>query len=108
MPSLPVSGASMNWPPVDRPLPVERITHLEIRRVQNGWVVMSFDFRNHSHEIYPAQRSSFVATDIPGLLSVIQGIAVSTEVDWMPSVDLPIVDLVRRNRVEGATTNSHE
>src|SRR5690606_29032521 len=76
------------------------ITHLEIRRVQNGFVVMGINAKLFESPMYGGerqpQRASFIAKDIPELAALLEWIVTGEEIGWMPSVDLPIVDLFRR------------
>lgn len=75
-----------------------QVTHVEIRRVQNGFVVMAINvelLERHQNFRGP-QRWSFIAKDTAELGAVLTSIADGGDIDWMPSYDLPIVDLVRR------------
>ena len=74
-----------------------RVTHIEIRRVQNGFVVMGFDFaRGGAGPDDKAVRVSYVATDMEGLKSTIENLINAVDVEWVPTVDLPIIDMVKR------------
>lgn len=74
-----------------------KITHVEIRRVQNGFVIMGFDFRPNYHmQDSSLQRVSFVARDIDDLRTVIGNILLSGEIDWLPTADLPLTGLIER------------
>lgn len=73
-----------------------RITHIEIRRVQNGFVVMGLNVTMESRfESSVPQRVSFVATNTQELGALVQSIADGAELDWLPTVDLPIFEMRR-------------
>lgn len=77
---------------------LERVTHIEIRRVQNGFVVMGLDY---SMERYASmreepQRISYVAKDVEDLKRVIESIVHSAEVKWLPTVDIPMLEMRKR------------
>lgn len=75
---------------------VAEVTHIEIRRVQNGFVVMAVDYRpNYSHDM-PPQRCSFVAQDVEALKSLIGNIVEMAEMKWLPTADVPFVEMARR------------
>lgn len=63
------------------------ITHLEIRRVQNGYVVGAVDLANG----FVNQRSSFVATNDEELCNVIKSILTGGDLEWLPTVDMPVM-----------------
>lgn len=75
------------------------ITHIEIRRVQNGFVVMAINMK-----VYTAQRGfeeplrwSFVAKDTAELGALLASIVDGgCDLKWVPSYDLPIVQLTRQ------------
>jgi hypothetical protein len=74
------------------------ITHIEIRRVQNGFVIMALNMKVYeAHMAYQQpQRWSFVAKDTAELGAILTSIADGSEINWLPSYDLPIIDLSRR------------
>lgn len=76
----------------------ERVTHMEIRRVQNGFLVQAVDYTAHHPyasmvEPSPVIRASYVAKNSEELATLITSVLDSIEVEWMPSVDIPMVDL---------------
>jgi hypothetical protein len=78
------------------------ITHLEIRRVQNGFVVMAIninEFEARMGGMHGPKRWSFVAKDTTELGALIESIVTGAiEMKWVPSYDLPIVDLFQRKQ----------
>ncbi len=82
-----------------RPDFTRRITHLEIRRVQNGFVLMGYDF-----ETNPALFSGnsakvcMVANDGKELGALIENIINGSDLNWLPSVDIPITGMFARGK----------
>lgn len=72
-----------------------RVTHVEVRRVQNGFVVMAMDYARGPYDGRKPTVASFVATDEEGVKTIIGNILLSAELDWLPSVDLPMVEMQR-------------
>ena len=73
------------------------LTHIEIRRVQNGFVVMGFNaVPNYSLLEPPATvaRVCFVCESIESLKTTIESLTTDAgNFAWSSSVDLPITDL---------------
>lgn len=79
-------------------VPDNNITHIEIRRVQNGFVVMALNYTGHPFDYTnymdrPPQRASFVAASSPELGNLVQSIADGMEMNWLPTVDLPLLEM---------------
>lgn len=77
-----------------------QITHIEVRRVQNGFVVMAINVKlmeaPYGSNGQP-QRWSYVAKDTKELGDLLTMIVDGgCDIEWVPSMDLPMVDLVRR------------
>jgi hypothetical protein len=75
------------------------ITHIEIRRVQNGFVVQALNIKVFEAYMGAQQplRYSFVAKDIPEVATLLESIVTGgVDLNWIPSYELPIVDLTRR------------
>jgi hypothetical protein len=71
--------------------PSKRITHIEIRRVQNGFVVMAYDFtHDYSRMTNDGVQACYVASDEKELANIIQAFALGTDMKWVPSMDMPI------------------
>lgn len=74
----------------------KEVTHIEIRRVQNGFVVMAVDYRkDFTMDARPMQRAAFVAQDIDTLKTLIENIVNMAEVNWLPTADVPMLDMQR-------------
>lgn len=74
------------------------ITHIEIRRVQNGFVVMAMDFHQlpydwNRHKENVPQRASFVANNSAELGRLVQALADGMQLNWLPTVDLPLLEM---------------
>jgi hypothetical protein len=73
------------------------LTHLEIRRVQNGFVVMGFNMAMAQPQYLDCngpKRVCFVCETVESLLATISSLATDTgDFAWEGSVDLPITDL---------------
>lgn len=80
---------------------MKEVTHIEIRRVQNGYVVMAVNYNmmERAHLDSQPQRCSFVAQDIEALKSLIESIANMADLKWLPTVDLPMLEMTRRPSV---------
>lgn len=76
------------------------ITHIEIRRVQNGFVIMGFNAAPDFSRMEgpgPVNRMCFVASTEEELVNTIKSLCSDTgNFVWSASVDLPITDLIRR------------
>ncbi len=78
------------------PATSKEVTHIEIRRVQNGFVVMAVDYRkNHSFDAPMMQRAAFVAQDLDALKALIENIVSMAELNWLPTADVPMLDMQR-------------
>lgn len=71
----------------------KRITHIEIRRVQNGFVLMCFDLTVSPQISKPPLKAAYIAQDMKALLTLIENFTTTAELDWQPSVDLPVTEL---------------
>lgn len=75
------------------------LTHLEIRRVQNGFVVMGFNVAPKpgafvGDESCPVRRACYVCETVESLLATIESLASDAgDYAWTASVDMPITDL---------------
>lgn len=81
------------------------LTHLEIRRVQNGFVVMGFNMDMARPEYMDSKgpkRVCFVCETVESLLATISSLATDAgDFAWEATVDLPVTDLFSTSRVEG-------
>ena len=76
------------------------LTHIEIRRVQNGFVIMGFNAAPNHNDMDPLNRMCFVASTEDELVNTIRSLCSDTgSFVWSASVDIPITDLVRRTPV---------
>jgi hypothetical protein len=75
-----------------------QVTHIEIRRVQNGFVIMAINIKHFTAEygMQQPQRWSFVAKDTAELGALLTSIVDGGDIEWLPTYDLPIIDLTRR------------
>ncbi len=74
-------------------LPTARITHMEIRRVQNGYVVAVYDLTHDRAMGYQRpQVASYVAVDAAELGRLVETLATGTEIEWLSSTELPMMD----------------
>lgn len=76
------------------------ITHIEIRRVQNGFVVMAMNFNQRPYaydygrmQENVAERASFVANSSAELGTLVQALADGMQLNWLPTVDLPLLEM---------------
>lgn len=77
---------------------MKEITHIEIRRVQNGFVVMGVNYNvmeRHMGET-TLQRCSFVAQDVDTLKTLIESIITMADMKWLPTADVPMIEMMRR------------
>lgn len=69
------------------------ITHIELRRVQNGFLVMGISA--HTFETAMSyegpQRASFIAKDIDELATILKSMIDGVDMRWLPTVDIPIL-----------------
>lgn len=78
-----------------------RVTHIEVRRVQNGFVVMAFDF-TQDHARFPNRdvaQLCYVAADAKELGAIMENFVNGTDMKWIPSMDIPITDFHTRRVV---------
>lgn len=74
-----------------------RITHVEIRRVQNGFVLMGIDGEVNPASFQSMQtRVCMIANDAKELAALIENIINGSDLNWLPSVDIPITGLFSR------------
>jgi len=84
------------------PAPTQKgpeMTHVEIRRVQNGFVVAAINANLHESMLgyQGPQRSTFIAKDTTELSALLEWMITGKELDWLPTIDMPVFDqLVRR------------
>lgn len=69
------------------------ITHIELRRVQNGFIVMGISAHHFVHNMsYEGpQRASFVAKDIDEVATLLKSIVDGVDMQWLPTMDIPIL-----------------
>lgn len=75
------------------------LTHIEVRRVQNGFVIMGFNAtRDYVQEFAPEMRRvCFVANDVESLVNTIKSLTEeASDFVWRESIDIPITDLFSR------------
>lgn len=90
-------------------MPTGEITHIELRRVQNGFVVMALniDVREHNYAgIVQPQRACFIAKDIAEVSTILENIVNGAELKWLPTVDLPILEMRNREFSQATQTQS--
>lgn len=88
-------------------MPVTEITHIEIRRVQNGFVIAGINmnvFESHRFNGEHPQRATFIAKDIPEMANLLQWITDGAAMKWLPTVDLPIFDMEVRMQMSKNNT----
>jgi hypothetical protein len=85
----------------DNPPAGPEITHIEIRRVQNGFVIAGINmkvFESHRFAGEHPQRATFIARDVEEISNLITWIVAGSEMKWLPTVDLPVFDMeIRHN-----------
>lgn len=78
---------------------IKEVTHIEIRRVQNGFVLAGINLNmmeaNRLGDHGP-QRATFIAKDVPELANLLQWIIDGSDMKWLPTMDLPVWDMERR------------
>ncbi len=75
----------------------KRITHLEIRRVQNGFVVMGFDAETNEQTYQTTGvKCCMIANNAQELAALVENIINGSDLKWLPSVDIPITGLFER------------
>jgi hypothetical protein len=73
------------------------LTHIEIRRVQNGFVIMGLNASTNPSFDAPLDRMCFVASTEEELVNTIRSLCSDTgNFVWSASVDIPIIDLTRK------------
>jgi len=81
------------------------LTHIEIRRVENGFVVMGFNVAPRPGDVPnfdapPLRRACYVCESVESLLAIIESLATdSGDYAWTASVDMPITDLYMERKV---------
>lgn len=82
-------------------MPKPSVTHIEIRRVQNGFVVagINMDVFESTHFGHMPQRATFIAKDVAELTNLLQWIVDGSEMKWLPTVDLPVWDMHQRQEM---------
>ncbi len=72
----------------------DKFTHLQIRRVQNGFVVFCY---NHVMDMARMEGqysvASLVAKDADELGRLVTNMAECSDLEWLASADLPLIDL---------------
>lgn len=97
-----IMGAGAVYPTGPTPAPTQpgpEMTHVEIRRVQNGFVVAAINANLHENMMgyQGPQRSTFIAKDTKELADVLEWMITGAEIKWLPTIDMPVFDaLVRR------------
>jgi hypothetical protein len=78
------------------------LTHIEIRRVQNGFVVMGFNLApsKFGDTATSAHKVCFVCETPQSLAALIESLTTDAgDFAWEPSVDLPITDLFMTRKI---------
>lgn len=80
------------------------LTHVEIRRVQNGFVVMGFNVApkpgDMIHDAVQLRRACYVCESVESLLATIESLATDAgDYAWEASVDMPITDLYMERKI---------
>lgn len=80
------------------------LTHIEIRRVQNGFVVMGFNVAprpgDMPNDATPLHRACYVCESVESLLAIISSLATDAgDYAWEASVDMPITDLYMERKI---------
>ena len=85
------------------------LTHIEIRRVQNGFVVMGFNLapnRNGDTQL-SAHKVCFVCETPQSLAALIESLTTDAgDFAWEPSVDIPVTDLFMTRQVRNDESKS--
>lgn len=71
------------------------VTHIEIRRLQNGFLMQAIT-AEYFHRMEQPQRLSYVAKDAQELGTLIEALLNAKDVGWLPSNDIPVHELIRR------------
>jgi len=75
------------------------ITHLEIRRAQNGFVLMGFNAAPSPNFPDNDSRVCFVCESVESLCNTVAALASDTgDFAWGSCVDLPITNIFKENR----------
>ncbi len=92
------AGQAAQVPPAQ---PRAEITHIEIRRVQNGFVIagINMDVMERTHFGANPQRATFIAGNIDDLAKLLEWIVTGSELKWLPTVDLPVWDMHQREQI---------
>ncbi len=94
-----MAGAAMANGPAPTERPAFEVTHIEIRRVQNGFLVaginMSLYHRNvDGMDNHP--RISYVAKDVAEIAAILEWFTTGKDVGWLPTINLPLFDMMHR------------
>lgn len=74
-----------------------QITHIEIRRVQNGFVLMGFDASSNPERFQTTgTKCCYVANDAKEIAALVESIITGGDLNWLPSVDIPVTGLFKR------------
>jgi hypothetical protein len=82
-------------------MPLPTITHIEIRRVQNGFVVagINMDVYENTHFGTSPQRATFIAGNVEELSKLLEWIVTGSQLKWLPTVDLPVWEMQQRRQM---------
>jgi hypothetical protein len=82
------------------------ITHIEIRRVQNGFIIagLNTNMRERYGGIDDFQRVTMVADSEEQLCNVLKGILAGIEVHWLPTNEFDMLNM--RQRVKAMNEGS--
>jgi hypothetical protein len=70
------------------------MTHIEIRRVQNGFVVMGINAAPQLHLDERPEKCCYVCETVDSLMALVGSLTSDTgDFAWVPSVDIPITGL---------------
>ena len=80
------------------------LTHIEIRRAQNGFIVMGFNVAPRPgdtvHDGVNLRRVCFVCESVQSLCATIESLTTDAgDYAWEASVDMPITDLYMERKV---------
>lgn len=77
------------------------LTHVEIRRVQNGFIVMGFNAAPNLSMDEGPEKVAFVCESVESLCAIIESLTTDVgDFCWQASVDLPITHLYRTRKDE--------
>lgn len=96
-PSSMAAGNMMAGAPTDKP--AFEVTHIEIRRVQNGFIVAGVNMNlmtRYANVDADHPRISYVAKDVAEIASILEWFTTGKDVGWLPTVNLPLFDMMHR------------